>query len=172
MPGNTVKINNSDDLEWYVGDSGMEQLVEWLNDKGIKTEQSNVVDFIPAKSKMVLLIEWLEELVYPGKGEQFIQNIGVSEPAGDEHEMKVRIYTEANQYEIRGVDRKEDDGYLGCGVKARKARAGEDWTRGNDLPDGPFNRETWNKILNAMINYELVPLTKYIKPTTLPEEVA
>ena len=172
MPGNTIKINNDDDLEWYVGDSKMDSLLEYLNKFGVKTEQSNVVDFLPPKSKILLLIDWLEELVYPGKGEHFIQNIGIDEPAGDELEIKVRIYTEENQYEILGIDRKEDDGYLGCGVKARKTRAGEDWTRGNDLPDGPFHRDTWNKILNAMINYELVPLTLFTKPTTLPEEVA
>jgi len=171
MPGNTIKINNADALEWYVGDNKMDELMEWLQENAIKTEQSNVVDFTPVKSKMDLLIEWLDELLYPGKSEDFIQ-IGLDAQLSDNLEMKVRIYTEVNQYEIKGVDRKEDDGYLGCGVKARKPRAGEDWDRGNDLPDGPFTRETWNKILNAMINYELVPLTKFTRPTTLPEEVA
>ena len=84
----------------------------------------------------------------------------------------VYLYTDEYHYQIIAIDREEDDGYLGCQVSSRKPRAGEDWTRGNDLPDGPFNRETWNKILNAMINYELVKLTKYKKPGTIPEDVA
>jgi len=37
MPGNTVKINNSDGLEWYVGDSEMDGLIEYLNVHGLKT---------------------------------------------------------------------------------------------------------------------------------------
>ncbi len=34
MPGNTVKINNLNTLEWYVGDSKMDELMEWLNVNG------------------------------------------------------------------------------------------------------------------------------------------
>jgi len=37
MPGNTVVINNSSNLEWYVGDSKMPKLLKWLNKYGIKT---------------------------------------------------------------------------------------------------------------------------------------
>ena len=48
--------------------------------------------------------------------------------------------------------------YLGCTASTRKPRAGEDWDRGNDLPDGPFNRRTWIKILNGIVKYELVLL--------------
>lgn len=34
MPSNTVKINNSDDFEWAVGDSKMGELIKWLEEKG------------------------------------------------------------------------------------------------------------------------------------------
>ena len=68
--------------------------------------------------------------------------------------------------------RPDDDGYLGCQVTARKARAGEDWNRGNDLPDGPFTEETWRQILNSIINYELVILSKFTKPIVdTPEDI-
>jgi hypothetical protein len=36
VPGNTIKINGSDDLEWYVGDSKMDDLIEWLKDNGYR----------------------------------------------------------------------------------------------------------------------------------------
>lgn len=36
MPGNIVTINSSKSLEWYVGDSKMEELISWLNENGIK----------------------------------------------------------------------------------------------------------------------------------------
>ena len=171
MPGNTIKINNHDDLEWYVGDSKMDELINWLNENGIKTEDSNVVNIESKQTKSQLLSQWLEELIYPGKPENFIQE---KEGEGEPGRWKrvFYLYTDEYHYQIVAIDREEDDGYLGCQVSARKPRAGEDWTRGNDLPDGPFNRDTWNKILNAMINYELVPLTRYQKPDAVPEDVA
>ena len=53
-----------------------------------------------------------------------------------------------------------DKGYLGCTVIARKSRAGEDWVRGNDLADGKYCKETWEKIKNNIISYELVKIVK------------
>lgn len=41
MPGNTVIINNADELEWYVGDSKMEELIKWLNENGSKMESED-----------------------------------------------------------------------------------------------------------------------------------
>lgn len=50
--------------------------------------------------------------------------------------------------------------YLGAQVMSRKPRAGEDWNRGNDLADGPYNRGTWTKIKNDILEYELVKVAK------------
>lgn len=36
MPGNTVKINNINNLEWYVGDGKMEALIAWLDEHGVR----------------------------------------------------------------------------------------------------------------------------------------
>jgi len=36
MPGNSVVINDSKDLNWYVGDSEMEKLIKYLDKIGIK----------------------------------------------------------------------------------------------------------------------------------------
>lgn len=38
MPGNVVRINNSNKSKWYVGDSKMEELIKFLNDIGFKEE--------------------------------------------------------------------------------------------------------------------------------------
>jgi len=38
MPGNTVKINKSDDMNWYVGDSKMPGLLDYLKEHGFKCE--------------------------------------------------------------------------------------------------------------------------------------
>lgn len=47
------------------------------------------------------------------------------------------------------------DTYLGVGVTSRLARPGEDWLRGNDLSDGPFSKETFDKIMADVLTYEL-----------------
>jgi len=70
---------------------------------------------------------------------------------------KFNIYTDTYKYNIYCVDNKEG-GYLGCVMSRRKPNAGEDWTRGRDLPDGKFNRKTWERIKNAIIQIELVKI--------------
>ncbi len=39
MPGNTIKINNYDKLEWYVGDSKMDELIAHLDEIGFRTSE-------------------------------------------------------------------------------------------------------------------------------------
>ena len=63
--------------------------------------------------------------------------------------------------------------YLGCIASARTVRPGEDWTRGNDLPDGPFSKETFDDIMRAVVAYELVALDPPVEakqdiPDTVP----
>lgn len=120
------------------------------------------------KSKMDMLNEWIKKLVYPGKVEDFVK-VTKEFTLEDSFTKEFIFYTDEYKYKVYAVDRK-DKGYLGCQVSARKSRAGEDWTRGNDLPDGPFSVKTWYMILNAIINYELVELSKFQKPESIPEE--
>ena len=77
------------------------------------------------------------------------------------------MYTDTNVYSINAISRIESGikyTYLGCIASARKPRAGEDHTRGNDLPDGKLNENTWRQILAAIVGYELVDI-KSKKPT-------
>lgn len=61
----------------------------------------------------------------------------------------ITIYTVTNAYAFRITST-----YLGCTAGTRMPRAGEDWSRGNDLPDGKFTKETLTKILGAILFYE------------------
>lgn len=74
--------------------------------------------------------------------------------------FRVRLYTDRNVYTIvfREADPGDPHTYFGCQVSSRKPLAGENWTRGNDLPDGKFSEETWRKMVGAIASYELVPL--------------
>jgi hypothetical protein len=92
-----------------------------------------------------------------------------TEEDADYGEILFRFYTDANSYTINAYCRPSynDKGdpvsfnsYLGCVASARKPRAGEDWTRGNDLADGPLTHETWTKILGDILSYELVKVHK------------
>jgi len=118
-------------------------------------------------TKMDLLNQWLRDLVYPGKITDFIQDLE-GEGSPDYTRRKFCFYTEEHVYYITAID-KEGGGYLGCIAMTRKERAGESWKRGNDLPDGPFNEKTWNAIMNAIVKYEIVKLSKFRKPNALPD---
>lgn len=123
-----------------------------------------------AEDKMKLLDDWIRELIYPGDVDDFVQTFKRYETA-DECVKEICFYTEQYKYKIFANDRKNDDGYLGCQVTARMPRAGEDWFRGNDLADGPFAHETWLRILSTIVNYELVILSKFTKPSDTPEDL-
>ena len=79
-----------------------------------------------------------------------------------EFRFKFNVYTETHCYRVSALDRSKNEGHLGCSASVRKPRAGEDWNRGNDLADGPFTKETWQKIKNSIIAYELVKLAPKI----------
>ena len=73
--------------------------------------------------------------------------------------ITVNFYTDEHIYSIHvhWADTMENS-YLGSTVSSRKPRPGEVWRRGNDLPDGKYNEETWNNILRGIISYEMKTL--------------
>lgn len=75
------------------------------------------------------------------------------------NEYKFYLYTDTNKYAIYANDESER-GYLGCVAQSRKSRPGEDWFRGNDLPDGPLTKKTWDAIMLAIVRYELQDVVK------------
>lgn len=102
--------------------------------------------------------EWIIRDLCPFKRfEDYIEEVGL----GTEGRSRFKIYTGEYCYSIDVAEPKSENkpwGYLGCVVSTRKPRPGEDWTRGNDLPDGICHEDTWNAIKNAMLRYEFVKL--------------
>jgi hypothetical protein len=125
------------------------------------------------QTKMEMLDEWIHNLIYPGEVDDFIHVIKSFTDTSNETQIikEFCFYTSEYKYRFFANDRSNDDGYLGCQVTARKRRAGEDWDRGNDLADGPFTKMTWYRILNTIINYELVKLSEFTKPNDIPENI-
>ena len=119
-------------------------------------------------SKIDMVDKWIQELIFPGQVDDFVKSTKDFKSEQGHHKEYI-FYTDEYKYKILAIARKEDDTYLGCQVSARKARPGEDWHRGNDLPDGHIDEATWLKILNAIINYELVELSKFKRPDSIPE---
>jgi len=69
--------------------------------------------------------------------------------------FRIQLYTQRHCYFFV-----VKDDYLGCMASSRKPRPGEDWTRGNDLPDGKFSLETLRAIMGAVVFYEALVVVK------------
>lgn len=95
-----------------------------------------------------VLCGWLEKSSYFSP-----KKIEVSKNTNDR--FSIKIYTDSCVYGITATET-----YLGCTVNMRRPRPGETWTRGNDLPDGKFNAETFLSILRAIIFYEARDVVK------------
>ena len=65
----------------------------------------------------------------------------------------IRLYTATYRYSIsaRYPITEGDKGYLGC-IASRHSDG-----KGNDLADGEYNLDTWNRILADIVAYELIP---------------
>jgi hypothetical protein len=104
-------------------------------------------------TKIEQVKEWVENLCFPHKDSKFTEYV-------EHHKstLKFKIYTDNNVYHFIAVVKDNDDNYLSCQVSSRKQRAGESWTRGNDLPDGKINQNTWFNILQSIVKHEMVVL--------------
>lgn len=91
-----------------------------------------------------------------GKFASEATNVEIIDGSFTEDRIHFYIYTNEHQYSITANVEEGGRSYLGCISSNRKPRAGEDWTRGNDLADGDLSLETWNRILGDIVSYELV----------------
>lgn len=123
------------------------------------------------------VISWIQEVCRGG-----VEMYVLCDHKDPDHRATFHFFTKEYHYRIscrpngfrhetvengKIVAASNEPSYLGCTVQSRKPRAGEDWTRGNDLPDGKCNYETWTKIKNNIIAYELVKVVA--KPSPVPE---
>lgn len=65
------------------------------------------------------------------------------------------LWTSKTRYTITFTVKEDGLTYFGCIACSRKWRAGEDWNRGRDLPDGEFTETVWQNILRDIVSYEL-----------------
>ena len=74
--------------------------------------------------------------------------------------FRCNIYSNDHVYSFYGYvpGIKNIRGYLGAGATLRKSKVGEDWHRGNDLPDGEYSKETFDKIVSRIVKFGLEPL--------------
>lgn len=85
-----------------------------------------------------------------------------SKQLNEKYWLTIRFYTENHCYQIDCCLKEDGNTWMGASVTTRKPRPGENWTRGNDLPDGKFSKETWQRIKNAIIRYEMVRISDYL----------
>lgn len=106
------------------------------------------------------LMSWIErDITRFSNSNNYIEIV----PPSEHFDLKIRIYTDIHQYSIVAREQLTSDSprsYLGCMATCRKPRAGETWTRGNDLTDGELSFETWHSILGDIISYEMVKVHK------------
>ena len=119
------------------------------------------------KTKVKETVEqFLKDVTPYGRRDDFLQFI-----EGDSF-LRWIIFTNDHRYSIVATFDKEplETNYFGCTATTRKPRAGENHTRGNDLPDGELTQETWQRIKNAIIKYEVVNLSPALKYQPVGEE--
>jgi hypothetical protein len=105
------------------------------------------------------LLGWLQKFSYSSP-----KKIEISKNTNESFDIV--LYTDNHIYRIVATKT-----YLGCTAATRKPRPGEKWNRGNDLPDGKFNAETFHKILGAIIFYEAKDVVKDRVYEPMDEEV-
>jgi len=103
-------------------------------------------------------VEWLGEILWGDHDPLDIVLI-------DQHDLEeirysVDIFTDIHSYHfsVKPPNEEDGDGYLGGQAGTRKFLAGEEHTRGNDLADGPYSKETFDKIVKDIVAFELVEL--------------
>jgi hypothetical protein len=94
-------------------------------------------------------------------------------PPNDTQRYTIHFYTDSYRYKLTVVVPSgrvaQQNGYVGLSYSERKTLAGEEGHRGNDLPDGVYNQDTWRKVLAAIVRNEMVPLQCFSKDTTTVE---
>ena len=83
----------------------------------------------------------------------------------DYQAVRMVIYTAQNEYPVVvhiEPGKPIEQWYMGAFGGTRLQRPTEDWTRGNDLPDGSFTFELWQEILNSITQYELLDISDFV----------
>jgi hypothetical protein len=135
------------------------------------------------------IIEWLNEYFSYGGVTRSWKDFMLEEPEqlikeGDKTTLKdryfqVNIYLGEHRYKISASIKEEsmsgDKDYLGCTCVLTRWHRGETHHRGRDLPDGKFNKETFDHIAKAILTNEFLPLETsdrdILTPPAIQQEV-
>ncbi len=115
------------------------------------------------------LVEWFKEIVPFSKLDLYIRKTregynGAPDAGRHDNHVSYIFCTTHHRYSISATPF-----YLGCIASNTFQYPGEDWTRGCDLPDGKFNRATWDAIKEAIIRNEMVKLAPKVAQRGVPE---
>jgi hypothetical protein len=116
--------------------------------------KAELINYEELKKYLPELAEWMKIISRYGNVDSVSQ---IFRDKKDPERTFLLIFTEEHSYHISAYapTEKRPKGYLGCITSCRKPRVGETWTRGNDLADGPYNKETFIKIIGDIVSYEL-----------------
>ena len=96
------------------------------------------------------IVKWLRRFSYfSGKRVHVAKNT--------KDTLRLNIYTGLHCYSIYTNG---PGNYLGAGASTRMPRPGEDWSRGNDLPDGKISKDVLYGILGSIVFYEAREVVK------------
>ena len=118
------------------------------------------------KSMCPEFLEWI--LAFSQRGKNPVDAMVLNEKPSEQGSVfKASLFTERHAYHITAMpswntETEGYEGYLSAFVGNRMSRAGEDenWERGSYLADGPYNEDTWQRIMADIISYEMVRLGK------------
>lgn len=123
--------------------------------------------------KYIELREWIAETFGLSHGNQHLVHAVILPDHVHGEIVKVRWYTEDCGFCVVAIAPCETTmhGYLGGFGNSRKPRAGEIHCRGNDLPGGGYNKQTWNNIIHKAMWFATVPLEIPFETKTPRERV-
>lgn len=114
----------------------------------------NLIHLKQLKETLPELADWLKTISRYGNVDSISQ---IFRDKNDPERHFMYIFTDEHYYSISAYapTKEKPKGYLGCIASNRKNRVGEWWSRGNDLSDGPYNKETFISIMGDIISMEL-----------------
>jgi len=141
---------------------------EYNQDLKERIEENHGAKLIKYEELIVIAPEfalWLKDIIrYRNVDSTALIFWDINRNDGANH-FSCTIFTNDNKHTFYGYAPTEDKpkGYLGAGTTGRKPRPGHLYAGGNDLPDGPYSKKTFNNIVNAIVAYELKTLQLWRK---------
>ncbi|MEM8519481.1 hypothetical protein [Janthinobacterium sp. CAN_S7] len=119
-----------------------------LDEKGVRKFEMQSFDWL--KKSYPDLSEWI------GETSSYLTAEALCEIKDLGDGVLVNFFTDRHIFHINATS--GDDGYLAMQHAVRATGAGNDWT------DGPYSKETWDKIIRDMLSCELISLKRRDNP--------